>query len=144
VNPVVRRLLRSPAHRLISGSVLLLAYTDRRSGVRGELPAGYARLGDSFVVVTRQPARRPGGATPPAASETVTVTVTVAGQAGSCHARLVEPRTAEHQLSLDAYRTRYPRVPVDDATPALVLTPVRSQDPDRAVCRRADELEEHR
>jgi hypothetical protein len=46
VNPVVRSLLRTPAHRLLSGSVLLLAYTGRRSGLRRELPAMFAVLDD--------------------------------------------------------------------------------------------------
>jgi deazaflavin-dependent oxidoreductase (nitroreductase family) len=121
VNPVVRTLLRSPAHRLLSRSLLLLAYTGRRSGVRRELPAMYAGLGDRFVVVAGQPETKTwwrnftGDVRP--------VTVTVAGRRGSCLARLLEPRTAEHQQALDTYRKRYPRVPVEDGTPVLVLTP---------------------
>jgi F420H(2)-dependent quinone reductase len=142
VNPVVRRLLRSPAHRVLSGSVLLLAYTGRRSGVRRELPAMYAGLGDRFVVVPGQPATKTWWRN--FVGDVQPVTVTVAGRRDSCQARLLEPRTAEHQLALDAYRKRYPHVPVEDATPVLVLTPVRNQDPDGAGRRRADALEEHR
>jgi hypothetical protein len=121
VNPVVRGLLRSPAHRMLSGSMLLLAYTGRRSGVRRELPAMYAVLGDRFVVVAGQPDTKTwwhnfaGGARP--------VTVTVAGRRAGCRGRLLEARTAEHESAVDAYRQRYPRVPVGDATPVLVLTP---------------------
>ena len=48
-----------------------------------------------------------------------------------CRARLLDPSTAEHQLALHAYRRRYPRVPVEDASPVLVLTPDRT--PDRGV-----------
>jgi deazaflavin-dependent oxidoreductase (nitroreductase family) len=121
VNPVVRGLLRSPAHRLLSGSVLLLAYTGRRSGKRRELPAMYAVLDDRFVVVAGQPGTKTwwrnfaDGVRP--------VTVTVAGRQENCRARLLEPTTAEHQLAADAYRARYPGVPVEDAAPVLVLTP---------------------
>jgi deazaflavin-dependent oxidoreductase (nitroreductase family) len=121
VNPVVRGLLRSPAHRLLSESVLLLAYTGRRSGVRRELPAMYALLGDCFLVAAGQPDTKTwwrnfaGNARP--------VTVTVAGRPRSCRARLVEPGTAEHQRAVDAYRERYPRAPFGAATPLLVLTP---------------------
>jgi hypothetical protein len=120
VNPVVRTLLRSPAHGVLSGSVLLLAYTGRRSGVNRELPAMYAELGDSFVVVAGQPDTKTwwrnfvGDLRP--------VTVTVAGRRICCGARLLEPRTAEHERALGAYRERYPHVPLEDATPVLVLT----------------------
>jgi hypothetical protein len=121
VNPVVRSLLRSPAHRLLSGSVLLLAYSGRRSGVRRELPAMYAVLGDCFVVLAGQPDTKTWWRN--FVGDVQPVTVTVAGRHTSCRARLMDPRTAEHQLALDAYRERYPRVPVQDATPVLVLTP---------------------
>ena len=120
-NAVVRGLLRSPAHRVLSGSVLLLAYTGRRSGVHRELPAMYAVLGNRFVVVAGQPDTKTwwrnfvGDVRP--------VTATVAGRHHSCRARLLESSTAEHRLAVDAYRERYPRVPVEDATPVLVLTP---------------------
>jgi hypothetical protein len=55
VNPVVRRLLRPRAHRLLSGSVLLLEYTGRRSGVRHELPAMFTSVGDCLIVIAGQP-----------------------------------------------------------------------------------------
>jgi hypothetical protein len=121
VNPVVRSLLRSPAHRLLSGSVLLLAYTGRRSGMRRELPAMYAVLGDRFVVVAGQPDTKTWWRN--FAGDVRPVSVTVAGRHHSCRGRLLEPRTAEHQLAVDAYRERYPRVPVGDEAPVLVLTP---------------------
>jgi F420H(2)-dependent quinone reductase len=142
LNPVVRRLLRSPAHRVLSRSVLLLAYTGRRSGVRRELPAMYARLGDRFVVIAGQPDTKTWWRN--FAGDSRPVTVTVAGLRHSCRARLLEPRTAEHQLALDAYRVRCRHVPVADTTPVLVLTPVRDPDPDDAVHRRADVLGAHR
>ena len=121
VNPVVRSLLRSPAHRLLSGSVLLLAYTGRRSGVRRELPAMYAVLGDRFVVIAGQPDTKTWWHN--FAADVRPVTLTVAGRRSRCGARLLEPRTAEHQLAVDAYRERYPRVPVGDSTPVIVLIP---------------------
>jgi hypothetical protein len=121
VNPVVRRLLRSPAHRLLSGSVLLLAYTGRRSGVRRELPAMYAVLGDGFLVAAGQPDTKTWWRN--FAGDVRPVTVTVGGRPRSCRARLLEPGTAEHQRAVDTYRERYPRAPFGDATPLLVLTP---------------------
>ena len=49
VNPVLRVLLRSPAHRLLSGSVLLLQYTGRRTGRRYGLPVMYASSGGEVI-----------------------------------------------------------------------------------------------
>jgi F420H(2)-dependent quinone reductase len=121
MNPFVRGLLRSPAHRLLSKSVLLLAYTGRRSGVRRELPVMYAMLGDRFVVVAGQPDTKTWWRN--FAGDDRPVAVTVAARHNSCRAHLLEPGTVEHQLALDAYRERYPRVPLRDATSVLALTP---------------------
>ena len=142
VDPVVRRLLRSPAHRLLSGSVLLLAYTGRRSGVHRELPVMYAELDGRYVVVAGQPDTKTWWRN--FADDVRPVTVTIAGRRGGSGARLLEPASTEHRLALGAYRARYPRVPAEKTTPVLVLTPVRSQDPESVVHRRADVLEEHR
>jgi hypothetical protein len=50
VNPAVAALLRSPLHGLLSGRVLLLTYTGRRSGRAHTLPVGYVRDGDAVTV----------------------------------------------------------------------------------------------
>lgn len=50
-NPVVTALLRSPAHRLLSGQLLVLAYEGRRSGRSFQLPVQYRRIGEAVVVV---------------------------------------------------------------------------------------------
>ena len=58
-NPVVRLILRSPAHRLLSGRLLLLSYTGRRSGRNYEIPLRYAETGDDrLVAVAVRPARK--------------------------------------------------------------------------------------
>jgi hypothetical protein len=121
VNPVVRAVLRSPAHRVLSGSMLLLAYTGRRSGKGRELPAMYAVLGDRLVVVAGQPDTKTWWRN--FADDGRPVVVTVAGRHERCRCRLLGAGSAEHQQAVDAYRERYPGVPVGDATPVLVLTP---------------------
>jgi F420H(2)-dependent quinone reductase len=50
VNPLVRALLRSPAHRVMSRGVLLLTYTGRRSGRRYTLPVQYARADHGLIL----------------------------------------------------------------------------------------------
>jgi len=54
-NPVVRRVLRSPLHRLLSARLLLLAYRGRRTGRRYELPLLYARDGGGVLLVALTP-----------------------------------------------------------------------------------------
>jgi deazaflavin-dependent oxidoreductase (nitroreductase family) len=48
INPVVRTLLRSPLHPLLSGSVLLITFTGRRTGRHYTTPVRYVRSGESI------------------------------------------------------------------------------------------------
>jgi deazaflavin-dependent oxidoreductase (nitroreductase family) len=50
VNPIVSAILRSPFHRLLSRSVLLLSVTGRRTGRSYTTPVGYTREGDVVTV----------------------------------------------------------------------------------------------
>ncbi|HEU0026008.1 MAG TPA: nitroreductase/quinone reductase family protein [Ktedonobacterales bacterium] len=52
VNPFVRLLLRSPLHGMLSGSLLLLTYTGRKSGKRYTIPVAYSRMGAVVYVFT--------------------------------------------------------------------------------------------
>ncbi len=54
-NPVVRRILASPAHGLLSGSLLVLEYRGRRSGRTFRIPVMYARHGEEIVVIAVAP-----------------------------------------------------------------------------------------
>lgn len=58
VNPVVRWLLRSPLHRLLSGSLVLLSYQGRKTGRWYSLPCMYARDGQDLFIVPGQPDRK--------------------------------------------------------------------------------------
>ena len=49
-NGLVLALLRSPAHRLLSGMAIELRYTGRRSGRQFTLPVQYAREGNRLLV----------------------------------------------------------------------------------------------
>ena len=57
-NLVVRAVLRSPAHRLLSGRVLLLTYTGRRTGEQHTIPVQYVRDGEALVVTVGRPERK--------------------------------------------------------------------------------------
>lgn len=52
VNPVMRRLLRSPLHRLVSDNLTLLGLTGRRTGRTYTLPVGYHYVEGMLTVLT--------------------------------------------------------------------------------------------
>src|SRR3954454_565649 len=58
VNPLVRALLRSPLHRLLSRRLVLLRITGRRSGRIFELPVGYVRDDAGILVTVGAPERK--------------------------------------------------------------------------------------
>jgi F420H(2)-dependent quinone reductase len=49
LNPVVRALLRSPLHRLLSNRLMLLSYHGRRTGRRYTIPVGYFPWDDGVL-----------------------------------------------------------------------------------------------
>ena len=58
VNPVVRAVLRSPLHRLLSGRLALITVTGSRSGRRYTIPVGYRREDGRVVVTVGWPERK--------------------------------------------------------------------------------------
>jgi len=57
-NVFVRALLRSPLHRLASGSLLLFTYTGRRTGAPYAIPVQYVRDGEQILVFAAWPERK--------------------------------------------------------------------------------------
>ena len=49
-NPLVRAILRSPAHALLSGRLVVLEYEGRRTGRSFAIPLRYAEAGDGRLV----------------------------------------------------------------------------------------------
>lgn len=52
VNPLIKAVLRSPAHRLLSGKLMLLTMTGRRSGRTITVPVGRIEQPDGSLVVS--------------------------------------------------------------------------------------------
>lgn len=50
VNPLMSALLRSPLHRLLSGSLMILIFEGRKSGRRYQIPVGYLREGEQLTL----------------------------------------------------------------------------------------------
>ncbi|MGZ4705709.1 MAG: nitroreductase/quinone reductase family protein [Acidimicrobiales bacterium] len=57
-NGFVAAVLRSPLHRLLSGSTDLIRYEGRRSGREITTPTQYAQLGDDLVILVGHPERK--------------------------------------------------------------------------------------
>lgn len=53
--PVVSTILRSPAHLVVSNSLLLLTVRGRRSGREVTLPLGYVDAPDGLIVIASEP-----------------------------------------------------------------------------------------
>ena len=58
VNPLVRGLLRSPFHRVLSGRLALITVTGRRSGRTYTIPVGYRRSDGRVEIVAGWPERK--------------------------------------------------------------------------------------
>lgn len=52
INPTMRLLLRSPLHLFLSGSLMLITFTGRKSGRRFTTPVRYVRRGDTVRCFT--------------------------------------------------------------------------------------------
>ncbi len=114
--PIRARLLRSRLHGLLSGSLLLVTYTGRRSGRTFTIPVLYAEDGSDLLVYVGRSAekvwwRNLGGGAP--------VHVRLRGQelAGTATAVVDDPELQER------YVERFPRAAKSlaaDATPVFV------------------------
>jgi hypothetical protein len=58
VNPVVRAVLRSPAHPVLSSHLMLLTVTARRSGREFTIPVGYEERDGRLLVSLQWPERK--------------------------------------------------------------------------------------
>ena len=50
INPFVSWILRSRFHRMVSGRLMLLTFTGRKTGERFTIPVGYTREGETLVL----------------------------------------------------------------------------------------------
>ncbi|MBI4672931.1 MAG: nitroreductase family deazaflavin-dependent oxidoreductase [Chloroflexi bacterium] len=53
-NSIIAWLLRSPLHGMLSGSMMLLTYTGRKSGKTFMTPVEYLRVGNALYVISRR------------------------------------------------------------------------------------------
>ena len=53
-NPMVKLILHSPLHPLMSSGTMLLTFTGRKSGRQYTTPISYAREGDTITLITNR------------------------------------------------------------------------------------------
>jgi hypothetical protein len=58
INPFIRALLLSRAHRLLSGSLLVITISGRRSGRKYSFPVGYKQVGEEVRIGVGWPGRK--------------------------------------------------------------------------------------
>jgi len=105
VNPVIRTLLRSPAHGLISGNITILHFTGRKSGRALSTPLSYTRIENKVWLLSSQNTRwwvNFRGADAP-------VNVELAGEKLSGVAHLLEGDSDALREGVDQFLTLLPR-----------------------------------
>ncbi len=117
-NRAVLGLLRSPAHRLLSGALVEIDYVGRSSGASYALPAEYARDDGQLVVWPGHPERKRWWRN---FREPAAVGVLIAGERVGATARIVLPATQEHARSLGIYSLRFTKHPPPEGDPLVVL-----------------------
>jgi hypothetical protein len=118
-NGLVLAVLRSPAHRLISGIVIELRYTGRRTGREYVLPVQYAGTGERLVVrpqaVERSTWWRSFHTPTP-------VTVRLAGQTLRGTGQLVAAHDRGWEEARELYRSRWRRSSRRMTGPLVVIS----------------------
>jgi len=120
VNPVVRAVGHSPAHRLLGRHLVLLSYPGRRTGRRYELPVMTAPAGEDLVVLVADPAAKTWWHD--VGPDPTDVSIWTGGREQARTARRLAPEAAGYADALAAYRSAFPRVGVASGLPVVVLT----------------------
>jgi hypothetical protein len=116
-NPIVRRVLESPAHRVLSGRLLLLTYQGHRSGREYRIPLGYADAFDgSIVTLAAEPTRKKWWRS---FSEPRPAVLTIRGARIAAVGALAHGNRREK--ALETYVARHPRIGGATHRAAVVL-----------------------
>jgi hypothetical protein len=122
-NAFVSVVLRSPLHRLISGSIDLVRYTGRRTGRVITTPTQYAVAGDDVVIVVGRPSAKTWWRN---FVEERELDVHVRGTWRRMLGVAVDvaESPAVGRPLLDAYRARFPKVRVGDDAVVVWCRPI--------------------
>ncbi len=120
-NPTLRAALRSPAHRALSGSLLLLDYTSR-SGRRCVFPVQYSVSGEELVVVAGD--HRTKTWWRHFDDHPQQVIAYLRGRPTQVSMRLLIARPDDRARAVASYTKRFPKANVLPDSPVLLLVPI--------------------
>ena len=125
-NGAVAAILRSPAHRLLSGSTALVRYTGTRSGRTITTPTQYVEHDDGVVVLAARPSTKTWWRN---FTRPHDVDLLVRRSWRPCTGKVVE--AAERPELVEAYRRRFPRAAKATEGAVVVWCEPRPTSPDR-------------
>ena len=107
VNPLVRLILRSPLHKLMSETLLLITYLGRKTGMEYSLPVQYVQTGNSVYILPGMPEQKTWWRN---LKETAPVQLTLRGQtlAGNAVVLKADTDSAAILEGLGLYLRRFP------------------------------------
>jgi hypothetical protein len=121
VNPVLRMVLATPLHRLLSRKMLLLKYQGRFTGRRYVLPLTYAQDGETrLILVAGHPDVKTWWRNFDEAPRPVVVKVRGKKMHGTAH--VLELGHVERLDSMCVYIEEFPKAKVGEHDPVIVIT----------------------
>jgi len=119
INGLVAWLLRSPARRLLDGSLVLLRVRGRKSGVWFELPVQYARTDQGLVIIPGNPDSKLWWRN---LRESSAIEVLIEGAWRPAVGLVVNPADASYAELLSSYGERWRNVKVPQGNPLVSVT----------------------
>lgn len=109
VNPLVRLILRSPLHGLMSDTLLLITYRGHKTGREYSLPVQYVQTGQTIYIMPGMPERKTWWRN---LKETSPVQITLRGQFLAGHATVLKPTSDSESIleGLCLFLRRFPEM----------------------------------
>ena len=107
VNPLVCLILRSPLHKLMSDTLLLITYRGRKTGMKYTLPVQYVQTGNAIYIVPGMPEQKTWWHN---LKEAAPVQLTLRGQTLAGNAVVLKPNNDFEEIiaGLGLYLQRFP------------------------------------
>jgi len=107
INPLIHLILRSPLHKLMSNTLLVITYCGRKTGREYSLPVQYVQAGNTIYVVPGMPEKKTWRRN---LKEAAPVQLTVRGQAMAGMAVMLKPETDSEAIleSFGMYLRQFP------------------------------------
>jgi deazaflavin-dependent oxidoreductase (nitroreductase family) len=95
INPLVRLILRSPLHKLMSNTLLVITYCGRKTGREYSLPVQYVQAGNIIYIVPGMPDKKTWWRN---LKEAAPVRLTVRGQSLTGTGVVLKPETDSEEI----------------------------------------------